>query len=263
MINPPDYAAAERAARSANAENLRNNITSVDVLTKIRNWAERNSLEPEFVRYKLLTDDTFALHFVKDPSRQSLHQTVAARHIKQQLPLVEDFHSLPASGAKAEYVVSGMVVSGTQHALMQSEGKSIDFKWAYGRDGHTFRVYATHKHTKEEGGSQDNQFQDVKLFLEAAQRCTDPSILFLAICDGEYYQRPYDGESSRIASLQRDYGRRRVRACTISTLPLVLAKQLQEWLRLKSLTATDVELAAFERMGLPPACSLSAGDVSE
>mgnify|MGYP001340482089 CR=1 FL=1 len=151
MIAPPDYDREEKAARLLNAEELRNDINSPSVANKIASWATRNSLEPEFVRFKVLTDDTFALHFAKDPGRQSLHQKVAARHIQKAIPLVEDFKSLSASGPDAEYVVNGMVVNGATWRTIRGEGKSIDFRWSLIRGGKTFRVYETHKHTKRRG----------------------------------------------------------------------------------------------------------------
>lgn len=161
---------------------------------------------------------------------------------------MQGFQSLPSGGLGAEYVVNGMVVSGTVRSTIQAEGKSIAFKWSYSRGGKVFKVYATHKHTKEEGGSQDNQFADVKLFLDAALPCTDPSTLFLAICDGLYYERPHDGYASRHCELQADYGRRRVRACTIASLPSVLSEQLQAWLSFHALALTTDERLAFAVM---------------
>lgn len=243
MIVPPDYDREEKAARLANAEELRNDINSPSVVNKIASWAARNSLEPEFVRFKVLTDDTFALHFAKDPGRQSLHQKVAARHIRDVVPLVEQFRALSAGGPDAEYVVNGMVVNGAAWKNIQGEGKSIDFRWSLTRAGKTFTVYATHKHTKDEGGSQDNQHADVRLFLEAAQRCTDPNVLFVAICDGPYYLRASGTGRTRLAELEANYARRRVRVCNIAALPAIYGNAVREWTQgsASMLTASDEE----------------------
>lgn len=248
MILPPDYEKEERAARLANAEELRNDINSPSVENKITNWAARNSLEPEFVRYKVLTDDTFALQFAKDPGRQSLHQKVAAQHIRRVIPLVERFKSLSAGGPDAEYVVNGMVVNGATWRTIQGEGKSVDFRWSLTRENKTFTVYATHKHTRDEGGSQDNQYADVRLFLEAAQRCADPNVLFVAICDGPYYLRTTAAGRSRLAELEANYARRRVRACNIATLPAVYAAALQEWTESVGVSLVAADEAALKDM---------------
>lgn len=248
MIAPPDYESEEKSARLANAEELRNDINSPPVENKIANWAARNSLEPEFVRYKVLTDDTFALHFAKDPGRQSLHQKVAARHIRDVIPLVEKFKALSSGGPDAEYVVNGMVVNGATWKTIQGEGKSIDFRWSLTREGKVFTVYATHKHTKDEGGSQDNQHADVRLFLEAAQRCADPNVLFIAICDGPYYLRASTPGRTRLNELKSNYGRRRVRACNIAALPEVYAAALQEWATAVGVSLSGDDEAKLRRM---------------
>lgn len=249
MITPPNYEQAEKQARLQNAEKLRANINASDVKTKIHNWAERYSLEPEFVRYKVLTDDTFALQFVKDPAKQSLHQKIAAKHIASNIPLVMDFKTLPANGANAEYVSKGMVVPGSViHAATNDHGKSIDFKWNYNRGSLTFTVFVTHKHTKEEGGSQDNQFADVKRFLQDTQQAHNDNQLFLAICDGDYYQRPYDSRPSRLQALQEDYPGRRSYACSIEQLPSILARFMERWFTHHGIKLTPFEIAALSQL---------------
>lgn len=246
MIIPPDFDQAEKQARLENAELLRANLNAEEVSRKIASWAKKYSLEPEFVRYKVLTDDTFALHFVKDPAKQSIHQKVAAQHIKTKIPLVEEFATPPGGGANALYVVRGLVVAGsTLHAATNDHGKSIDFLWSYSRAGKTLRVYATHKHTKEEGGSQDNQFADVKRFLKEAVACRDPNVLFVAICDGDYYLLPYDSRGSRLQTLVEDFPGKRTASCSIAGLPNVWGSALAQWLKDHSLTPTAQEEAAI------------------
>lgn len=246
MISPPDFDQAEKQARLENAELLRANLNAEDVSRKIISWAKKYSLEPEFVRYKVLTDDTFALYFVKDPAKQSIHQKIAALHIKRNIPLVEEFATPPAGGANALYVVRGLVVTGsTLHAATNDHGKSIDFLWSYSRAGKSLRVYVTHKHTKEEGGSQDNQFADVKRFLKEAVACRDPNVLFIAICDGDYYLLPYDNRLSRLDTLIEDFPGKRTAACSIAQLPKVWGGALAQWLTDNSLTPTEHEAAAI------------------
>lgn len=244
MIVPPDYIAEEKRARLANAEELRERINEPDTQRKIANWAERFSLEPEFVRYKVLTDDTFALQFIKDPGRQSLHQRVAAAHLNSKVPLVQDFQALSSGGPNAEYVVNGLVVSHQQFQSVQTPGKSIDFKWRFARSGRVLRVYATHKHTKEEGGSQDNQFADVKAFFAQAAPCRDPNTLFLAIVDGEYYQRP--ARTPRIRELQQGHAGPRSAVCTIASLPRVYGAALYGWFGHHGLVASQEEQQSLD-----------------
>lgn len=249
MILPPDYEAEERAARRTNIEELRSGLDTPQLRVKVENWANRYGMEPEFVRYRVLTDEVFALQFAKDPAKQSLHQKVAARHIRTALPMVLDFQALPAGGRKAEYVVAGMVVSGkTLHSATSHHGKSIDFKWAHKKGNHSLQVLATHKHTKEEGGSQDNQFADVKRFLDAARVCSSPDHLFLAICDGPYYSRPQGRHTSRLEALATEYPGARVRVCTIEQLPQVLAMAIEGWMKCRGLNPSPDEASALADM---------------
>lgn len=233
MIQPPDYEQEVREKRIANIYDLWGNPNSPDVAEKIKKFASRTGLDEHFVRYNLLTNELFAMHFAKDPSRQSKHQTIAARHIREAIPLTEGFKVLPASGDNALYVINGQIQPGKEvHANTRNHGKSIDFSWSLTFAGKTLEVYAAHKHTSEEGGAQQNQYQDLQQFLSQAQSCVNPQKLFLALCDGPFYQRALDthGQSTRIELMNRDYHGERVRACSLAELPQVYAEFIRAWL---------------------------------
>lgn len=248
MIIPPDYIQAERDARLANAEKLRSNLTSTDIREKILSWAYKYSLDENLVLYKVKTDDTFALHFIKDPVKQTFHQKIAANHVAS-LPLVSDFEVLPSGGTAAQYVVHGMIVPGsTLQESTTSHGKSIDFSWYFSYQGKRLRVVATHKHTKDNGGGQDLQFADVKRFLEEAAFSHGQDTAFLAICDGPYYQRPYGTRRSRIAALNEDCPGRRSKACAIGGLPSVYRELIQTWLTHHRLSPDAALVALLEQL---------------
>ena len=48
---------------------------------------------------------------------------------------------------------------------------------------------AAHKFTRERGGSQDHQRNELMRLLEQFKRCDDREIAFFAICDGPYYDK--------------------------------------------------------------------------
>ena len=245
MITAPDYEALVQHARLANVEKLRGQLNSKQVEFKLASWARRYGVEPEFVRYKTLTDDLFAVQFAADPSKQSIHQKIAAAHI-QKLPLVQGFEALPAGGDTAEFLVSGLVVLGKSlKEATNRHGKSIDFKWGISAGGEQLTVYITHKHTTSEGGSQDNQFADVKAFLEEAQRCKNVDVAFIALCDGPYYsEREFSGHPSRIAAMRADYPGLRSRICDIQKLPNVYAELIRTWLAAHPRISLDAGLLA-------------------
>ena len=66
-----DYELEERTRRDLNILQMRKNIVKgkidnqLDI--KINNFSDKFNLDLDFVRNKLLNDDLFILHFIKDP----------------------------------------------------------------------------------------------------------------------------------------------------------------------------------------------------
>ena len=96
--------------------------------------------------------------------------------------------------------------------------KSIDFCWKMNIDGIEYNCYASHKHTNEAGGSQDNQFNDLMEFASNANQNTDTSCLFFAIADGKYYQKSKDGFKTKIDYANSLYQTARFRFITSDEL---------------------------------------------
>ncbi|AXK51609.1 hypothetical protein [Spiroplasma alleghenense] len=70
---------------------------------------------------------------------------------------------------------------------IRKKSKSMDFKFNY-KDLKT-DFYVFHKYTKESGGAQDNQKNDVIFSMQSAKSpypCEKNFVVFY-ICDGEYY----------------------------------------------------------------------------
>lgn len=176
----------------------------------------------DYVVNRLFSDDLFILHFIKDPQKQSFHQKAALEYLAK-VPMVSKAIQLPSSGSNALYVINGQLIFGYQITTSQL-GKSIDFKWEYvDKDGVVVNCYATHKHTKVAGGTQDNQFKDVINFFENSSKYSNHkngSNFFYAICDGQYYQNPYGGFKSKIEYLNSTYktNSSRIHATSINDL---------------------------------------------
>ncbi|PWV43541.1 hypothetical protein [Candidatus Phytoplasma asteris] len=86
---------------------------------------------------------------------------------------------------------------------ISSKGKSIDFSFKYKDLEIIFYVF--HKYTKESGGSQDNQKNDVKISIEEAKTDTqkyNKNIMILFICDGDYYSEYKMKELKKVANQQ-------------------------------------------------------------
>jgi hypothetical protein len=217
-----DYSLHERKAIEENVCALRKDIeygrVNPQLQKKLQSWADKYGFEPELIKNKVLTDDLFVLFFVVEPKRQTLHQTVACNYIRA-LPGVSEFQLLPSGGDDAKYVHGGLVVAGKEmNQNTSSHTKSIDFQWVYTNFfGDRIDCFATHKFTKEGGGSQDNQFSDIQGFLKQAQSHSGKKFFF-AICDGDYYRMPYKQSLTRVDYLNANYIGGRNRALTINQL---------------------------------------------
>jgi hypothetical protein len=226
-----DYVKEEKEELRKNILLIREEIKKgigLDLTNKIKRFALKYDLSEKLIKQKVQKDDLFVLCFIKEPNRQSFHQRLAAEFIKS-IPNINNFKLLPPGGAKALYIISGQLQDG-KNITTSKKPKSIDFVWKYEtQENGLVEFYATHKYTKEGGGAQDNQFNDIKLFLDNAQSYNRTDKFFIAICDGAYYnQLPYIQNkinySNKISYLERIYGglNKRVKVLEIN--------QLQEFL---------------------------------
>lgn len=79
--------------------------------------------------------------------------------------------------------------------LPRVPGDPLDFIWTTG--GKTF--YAMHKYTKEGGGNQDSQYQEMIELMKRFLHCRHALVVLLVIVDGKYYQ---ENNAKRLANLQ-------------------------------------------------------------
>ena len=182
-VQPPDYDAVEQEMWRANADDVPVLLAVGDanVQEKVSTYARQFGYSADAVREKIANDPMFAAHFAKRPSRQGIHEKIAADWLKS-LGSVQDFTVLPKSGANALYVTSdGEVKRGSE--LQANPSKSLDFRWRTG----DVTCYAMHKHTRDSGGSQDGQRDEMSKLLQQFLRCPDETCILLVIVDGPYY----------------------------------------------------------------------------
>jgi len=185
------------------AENVDNVLTELDtdqMRIKITNWANKFGYSFDIIKEKIINDEIFRCIFAKDPNKQNLHQNLAARYIAS-LNSISNFMVLPSGGNNALYLTNGKIFEGGSLKQKSKDIKSIDFTWNIGK----YKFYASHKYTNDEGGAQDNQYKDIQDFLNHARDCNEKNVIFIAICDGNYYLRKdsQTKDSSRIERLQR------------------------------------------------------------
>ena len=179
---PPDYEAIEIEMWRKNAKEVADEVKSGSERLKERIglYVSRFGFSEQEVRDKIVADSMFAAYFAKEPRRMGFHEAAAAKWINC-LSSVKNFKVLPKGGANAIYVTSdGNIQTGP---LKNRPGKSLDFMWETGKT----ICYAMHKYTKEGGGNQDSQFQEMVLLLRNFQSCNDKNCILFVIADGEYY----------------------------------------------------------------------------
>ena len=203
-----------------NINKVRNDIDVPYMIEKIEKYCQKYDLPYMFVRNKILKDNIFALQFAKDPSKQSFHQHCAAKFISE-ITCVEDFKELNASGPKALFIEDGIVKT-IKEISNKKETKSIDFRWYITtKTGKKITFYAAHKHTNDDGGSQDSQYTDLQMFMKHGSQSKNKDTYFLAIGDGPYYQREKGGKT-RIEIANETYGTHHCIALTSNDIELLL-----------------------------------------
>lgn len=188
-------------------------------------WAERTGMSPRIAWNKFCTDDGFAAHFAKDPRRQNNHEQIASSWLCS-MPGVSNFQKLFSKGPSALYASNGLALPSLQLANNDTP-KSIDFSWDIVLPGGFKKLsfFAAHKYTFEDGGSQDNQLEDLRAFTkEASKLQKEMGHRFLALADGPYYQKPREHGLTHMHNLNRltlqsDY----VEAMTCAEIPLYIA----------------------------------------
>ena len=186
MCKLPNYEAEFLKQQSENNALVRDQVRQRDknIMQKIQTFCERSGFDFDDVIQKINADEMFAYTFATDPARQNLFEKLAAEYI-QCIGFISDFKKLPGSGANTMYIVNGSLIDGVHLSASggATEAKSIDFFWKYKEK----QFYAFHKYTRQSGGAQDNQYNDMKAFINNANSSTNQNYYFMAIADGEYF----------------------------------------------------------------------------
>lgn len=178
---PPDYDAIEQRMWRNNAQDLpqRLRTNEKNLLKRIATFISRFGFPESDVRDKIRSDDMFASHFAIEPRRQSFHEDIAAEWL-DELDEIRNFQNLPSRGKKAYYITSDGEI---RQGMKPAPSKSLDFTWITGNT----RFYAAHKYTKESGGNQDSQFNEMRSLLEHYMKGMATNTVLIVIVDGAYY----------------------------------------------------------------------------
>lgn len=220
--------------RQENIDDLKKTILEnkkdESLMLKIKNYAERYGVPVSFVIDKLKEEDDFILFgFEKDPTRQNIYEEIQLEKIKE-IPLIIEVKKLPSGGKNAKYVVDGKIVSLNAEERKEKILKSVDFYWEFSFEDKKICFFASGKYTKEEGGAQDNQRNDISSFLENAKKSFDKDLFFIALTDGEYYEKEIQKGKTRIEELNEVFCGERCLAVSSNNLSKIVFSEIKKWL---------------------------------
>lgn len=164
-------------------------LESKEYRTKIEKWCHKLGFDFKEVLEKAKNDHLFRAFFAKDPKKQNIYESLVAKYI-ESLEFVSDFKKLSSGGKNALYIDRGNIRKGNEF-LHNKPAKSVDFLWTINNKKRgIIRFYAFHKYIEESGGTQDNQFKEIRKCIEVGKNGSWENyqqIIFVCICDGAYF----------------------------------------------------------------------------
>ena len=181
-------AATLRHAWSDNICQAREALSSGEewILDKIDKAALRYDMDKETILREVRESNYAIATFSKDPKKQNIYERVALKWI-ESISKVTDARKPP----RMLLLETGMIVSARQYAQQGGQKapntKSIDFTWQF----RGVRFFATHKYTKDSGGAQDSQYQELERFVingrDFSGQYEGQKTVLLALGDGPYF----------------------------------------------------------------------------
>lgn len=211
------YTEEEKEKRLHNVEEVPDLLKKGDkgLLNKINRAVKRFNLTKEYIVQEIRKRHKITLiYFAKDPRRQKFHENKAIEYIRK----IEGVTGI--STPKPDlYPHKGKLIPRPKGIPASSfKTKSIDFEIDY----MVIKIYASHKYTEESGGAQDNQRDDVGVFIEEAKKVRLPGVFFIAIVDGDYYKiKNTQTGKTRLEELKMNENDR-VKVCDIYSLESVM-----------------------------------------
>ncbi len=174
------------------------------VMCKIQGYSTKYGIPLEDT-LDWIIQNNFSILFAKDALKQNKTEKLSVNIIKPLLEEVFDHVSFEVLGKSSKVVVEGIVLDYDKSILTRC--KTVDFVGQIRSGDSEYNLIATHKYTKSCGGSQDNQFKDVELFLDACSPAFNRKHdIFLSILDGPYYtDYAYKSYNNRLEYLRDKY----------------------------------------------------------
>ncbi|WP_284928804.1 hypothetical protein [Candidatus Phytoplasma sp. AldY-WA1] len=192
-----DYKTKYREQLKQNLENF--NIKDKKTLKKIKKFCEKFNFIQEEVETSIKHNNFLKAWFILEPLKQNFYEKVFGEFLKNDINGIFEVYKPKNIFIKKQEIVQKKEIN----QYISSKGKSIDFSFKYKDLEIIFYVF--HKYTKESGGSQDNQKNDVKISIEESKTDTqkyNKNIMVLFICDGDYYDKNKIQELKKVTTQQ-------------------------------------------------------------
>ena len=174
-----EYAKEMKKNFSLVREQLRNK--NDDLMYKIKKRSNEYGIPEKQIIVEIAKYDTAVIPFVISPARQNFYEKIAYSIIKN-IEGISELEKLPNNNL---FVCNGVIMNKDVLKKLKQypSAKTIDFKWNYNE----YSIYASHKYTKDSGGSQDSAYKDLQEFIKASRDTKLVKTIFVAIADGDYY----------------------------------------------------------------------------
>lgn len=186
-LPPLDFAANEQRINQLNLDEVENEVAnrSNRLAVRIQHFSDQFGIPTDEFWAALEADPQgpLAATLAKEARRQNIHEKAAAAYVAQLLH-VQRFQSLPSTGPNALYITGdGQFITKAALGNAPPPSKSIDFQWQTGG----ITCYAAQKYTREGGGNQDNQFNELESLLRNFLPRVNNDVALFALVDGPYY----------------------------------------------------------------------------
>lgn len=182
-----DFEYFERVACQENLMNVRQEVQqrAPRLRKRILHFSELFGIPEQSYWDALEVDPSgpLASTLAREARRQNIHEKEAAKYVSE-LDFVANFEKLKASGPNALYLNrDGQLQTGDQLKNVRKPSKSLDFRWIT----NGLHCLAAQKYTKEGGGNQDSQFNELVQLLQNYAVRTNNGVALFILVDGAYY----------------------------------------------------------------------------